>query len=376
MTTALPNKFACIGHPTDVDQFRGFVNTLRTFESLSPKSFDSRLLIKLFEWTPSFKAKDLKQVSFGNGASAEGIVLIAPFLPEMKDIRLKEIGDKIEDAIAIAANEGCSVAALGGFTSIILQGREQDLSKKHGIKLTSGNTLTAAVIVRSIEQIAARFGVDLSKSTMAIVGASGDIGSGCTGYFCDKVGKLILTARGREKLEEVALKYKDITSCEIELVSDSENKTAISRADIAIFVTSAYKEIVALADFKPRTIVCDASAPLNVKVDSKHLRPDVFIYHGGIVSLPFEIDPGFDVGLASTMTFYACQVEGILLAMHPELPCSWGRGNITREKLNSFLNSFAQTTGIGIVYTSGNKEYSEKEMDEYSNNWRKFAEKT
>ena len=168
MSSANASKFACIGHPADVDQFRGFVNTLRTGENLPPKAFNSRLLIKLFEWTPSFKVKDIHRVSFNGSGFAEGIVVIAPFLPEMKDIKLKEIGDKIEDAIAISAKEGCAVAALGGFTSIILQGREQDLSKKHGIKLTSGNTLTAAVIVRSIERIATRFGIDLAKSSVAI----------------------------------------------------------------------------------------------------------------------------------------------------------------------------------------------------------------
>jgi len=372
MSSALPNKFACIGHPMDVEQFRSYVNLLRAASKYPEKEFKDKLLIKLFEWTPSFKVKDIPRVGFKGSGKVDGIVVMVPFLPEMKDIRVKEIGDKIENAIEISAIEGCTVAALGGFTSIVLQGREQDISNKYGISLTSGNTLTAAVIVRSVEQTAKRFGLELGDATMAIVGASGDIGSGCTGYFCDKVKNLLLTARGVDKLQEVVHKYHGSTTSNIELFNDKENEVAISRADIVIFVTSAYREIVSLADFGPRTIVCDASAPLNVKVNG-NLRPDVFIYHGGIVSLPFEIDPGVDVGLASTKNFYGCQVEGILIALHPELPCSWGRGRISREKLQLFLGILDSTPDLNVSFTIGSKEYTEEELEEYFSKWKEIS---
>jgi fatty aldehyde-generating acyl-ACP reductase len=374
VATASANKFACIGHPMDVEQFRSFVNALRSGHQYPEKKFKDKLLIKLFEWTPSFKVKNIAGVGFNDTESVDGIVVMVPFLPEMKDIRIKEIGNKIEDAIAISAKEGCSVAALGGFTSIILQGQEQDISEKHGIKLTSGNTLTAAIIVRSVEQIAKRFGVDLMQATVAIIGASGDIGSGCTGYFCDKVKRLLLSARGMDKLQEVVEKYSSVSRCNIELFSDRENRIAISKADVVVFATSAYKEIVTLSDFNPHTIVCDASFPLNVKIDGE-LRPDVFIYHGGIVSLPFEIDPGVDVGLASTKTFYGCQVEGILMALHPELPCSWGRGNISREKLQLFLDILDSMEKLRVPFTTGNKKYDDREINGYASLWKILGEK-
>jgi fatty aldehyde-generating acyl-ACP reductase len=368
VTSASVNKFACIGHPTDVEQFRAYVNALRAGNNSPVKAFKDKLLLKLFEWTPAFKIKDLQKVSFNGVEFASGIMVLAPFLPEMRDIKLKEIGEKIENAIGIASREGCSVAALGGFTSIILQGREEDLSRKYNIKLTSGNTLTAAVIIRSVEQIANRFGVFLDESSMAIIGASGDIGSGCTGYFCDKVKKLILTARGIEKLKEMKLKYENFIKCEIEIYNEKQNKRAIEQADIVIFVTSAYSEIVKLSDFRRKTIVCDASFPLNVRI-SGLLRPDVFIYHGGIVSLPFEIDPGVEAGLASKQNFYACQVEGIIIALKPDLPCSWGRGNISREKLQLYLNIFDSTKTMNTAYTVENKQYTETEMIQYSGRW-------
>lgn len=355
----------------DVDQFRSYVNALRAGNNYPEKEFKDKLLVKLFEWTPSFKVKELSNVSFGGTEAVNGIMVMVPFLPEMRDIRIKGINDKIEDAIAISAKEGCTVAALGGFTSIILQGREEELSRKHGIKLTSGNTLTAAVIIRSIEQIAERFGVDLGKATVAIVGASGDIGSGCTAYFCDKVKRLLLSARGMDRLQEVAGKVKTYARCEIELFSEKENQTAVSQADVVIFVTSAYKEIVELSDFSPNTIVCDASFPLNVKTNG-NLRPDVFVYHGGIVSLPFEINPGVDIGLASTRMFYGCQVEAILMALHSDLPYSWGRGNIGREKLQQYLSVLDTTEELDVVYTIGHHPYAESEIKSHADMWQKM----
>jgi fatty aldehyde-generating acyl-ACP reductase len=358
------NKFACIGHPMNVAQFRAFVNTLRAMGNSPEKEYKDQLLIKLFEWTPAFKIKDLVKVGFSGSAQADGIVVMAPFLPEMRDIKLREVSAKIEAAIAIAAAEGCGVAALGGFTSIVLQGREEDVAAKYGIKLTSGNSLTAAIIIRSIERIATRFGVDLSQSCLAIVGASGDIGSGVTGYFCDKVRKCILTARGMDMLKATAAKYSDARTCEFELLPDTRNREAVARADIVVCVTSAYQEILTLTDFRPHTIVCDASFPMNVKVGGA-LRPDVFIYHGGVVSLPFDIDVGLDIGLASTRTFYGCQVEGICIALNPELPCSWGRGNISREKLRMFLSFLDKAGGIEVSFSTGNREYTEEEMAEY-----------
>ena len=148
------------------------------------------------------------------------------------------------------------------------------------------------------------------------------------------MGKLLLTARGMDKLEEVAQKYKEHSSCEIELFSDKENRQAISMADIVIFVTSAYKEIVTLSDFKSRTIVCDASAPLNVKVTGS-LRPDVFIYHGGIVSLPFEIDPGFDVGLASAQHILRLSGGGYSYCAQSGITMLLGKGKHKQGKTST-----------------------------------------
>ena len=149
------------------------------------------------------------------------------------------------------------------------------------------------------------------------------------------------------------------------------NREAIENSSVCIFVTSAYDYLFTVKDFKPGTIVCDASSPLNVKVNGA-LRDDVFLYHGGVASIPFSIDAGFDIGLPSPRTFYGCQLEGLLLGLYPEMPCSWGRGNISREKLDIFLQKFDECSSMDIAFSIGNKMYSEEQMEVYAKKWKEY----
>ena len=342
----LKPKFALIGHPADLPLFRAYINYLKP-----GKTFRDELILKLFEWTPSYKASSWSNVSLDGKVSGDGILVMVPFLPEMRDIGLKTVINKVEAAIAIAASEGCSVAALGAFTSIVLQGKEDAIARKYGISLTSGNTTTAAIIVRSIEELLARSGRSISEECVAVIGASGDIGSGVTLWLGRKAKKLVLTARNAAFLEQIVAGHRGELAGEIEITVD--NAAAIKKAGVAVFVTSAYRPLFSQADFNPGAIVCDASAPLNVDV-SGLLRSDIFLYHGGIAKLPCKIDPGFDIGLASPDHLYGCMTEGMLMAFNPELPPSLGRGNITNERINRYLDELVRYR-ITPAYSSGNK---------------------
>jgi fatty aldehyde-generating acyl-ACP reductase len=351
------DKFACIAHPTDLPLFRSYMRFLKP-----EKTFRDELLLKLFEWTPAYKIREFIDVTLDGANFSDGVFVNVPFLPEMRDIKLKEVTNKIEQAVAIAAQAGCAVAALGGFTSIVLQGQEERIAERHRIKLTSGNTLTAAIIVRSITELCARFEIDLATRTMAIIGASGDIGSGCAQYFCDKVKKLVLTARGTQLLDKLKSALEPVASCAIETTTD--NVYGIQNAAIVICVTSAYGTLFSQADFKAGTIVCDASAPQNVQVDTT-LRNDIFLYHGGVAKVPVDLNPGFDIGLAANDTFYGCQLEGIMIALNPSLPCSWGRGNITREKVGLYLRAMDENPRLGTAFTLRDKGYTEEETENF-----------
>jgi fatty aldehyde-generating acyl-ACP reductase len=358
MVSVGPQKCAFIGHPVDIDVFRSYIRFLKP-----DKTYRDELLVKLFEWMPSYRAKEFSNLSFDGTKGVDANLYMVPFLPEMREIKVKRVIEKIDKALGLAASEGCTVAALGGFTSIVLQGQEANFAQKHNIKITSGNSLTSAIIVRSIESITQKFGMDLAGSTVAIIGASGDIGSACLGYFCTRVKRMYATARSVPTLKEVIERHRAYSTCDI-VLSDN-NREAVDNANICIFATSAYTFLFSATDFMPGTIVCDASAPPNVKVRG-NFREDVFIYHGGIVSIPFPLDVGFDLGLASPYTFYGCQLEGLLIALHPELPCSWGRGNISRGKLGLYLEKLEESPGMDVAFSIENSIYTEEQVDEYA----------
>jgi|WetSurMetagenome_2_1015567.scaffolds.fasta_scaffold223598_1 fatty aldehyde-generating acyl-ACP reductase len=358
-------KTAFIGHPMDIDFFRSYVRFLKP-----EKSYRNELLLKLFEWSPSYKIKEFSRLGFTANRGIDASFIMVPFLPEMREISVRRVIDKIDTALGIAADAGCTVAAMGGFTSIVLQGQEQNYVEKHGLRITSGNSLTAAIILKSIEMLAARFGINLSETTCAIIGASGDIGSACMGYLCTRVKKLYVTGRSIPSLKEAVDRHRAYLSCDVVMTDD--NREAIDNSGICIFVTSAYDYLFSINDFKPGTIICDASAPLNVKVDGP-LRDDIFLYHGGIASVPFPIEAGFDIGIPSPYTFYGCQLEGLLLGLHPELPCSWGRGNISREKLSLFMEKIEECGSMNIAFSIGNSHYSNDQIDAYAVSWKEIG---
>ncbi len=355
-------KVAFIAHPPDIEIFRSYVRALRP-----DKSYSEKLLLKLFEWMSPYRIKSFRRLSLDGVRSVDAELYMVPFLPEMKTISVRRIVDKIDSALVMAKENGCAVAALGGYTSIVMQGIEEQFSNAHGLRITSGNTLTAAIIIRSIERIAERFGIDLPSARMAIIGASGDIGSGCTGYFCSRAGTVVLSARNPAMLMKTVERHRGEASAE--MVVAAGNRDAIDGADICIFVTSAPGELFRIDDFGPGTVVCDASAPVNVSPRPLN-RDDVFLYHGGITAVPFPLETEFDIGLASPYTFYGCQIEGMLLALYPDLRESWGRGNITPESMNRFFGIMDATPSLFPVYTCGNTVYSEDTIDAYAERWK------
>ena len=57
MTDPKP-KFALIAHPLDMPLFRAYINFLKP-----GKTFKDEILLKLFEWTPSYRARSLTDLS-------------------------------------------------------------------------------------------------------------------------------------------------------------------------------------------------------------------------------------------------------------------------------------------------------------------------
>jgi predicted amino acid dehydrogenase len=271
----------------------------------------------------------------------------------------------------LAAELGANVAALGGFTSIYGENGIRSASGEAGIAVTTGNTLTAAMAVRGIRRAAEALRMELKRATVAIIGATGDIGAACARALASHVRSINLAARSRPRLQALA-RVLDALGLRSGRIA-AENRDAVHDADIVLCVASAAAPIVGGDDFRPGSIVCDVGYPKNVAAQAAHRR-DVFVFDGGLVSTPSPIDFGFDNGLPSPDVLYGCFAEGVVLALEERFESfSQGKGNITPEKMDE-IAELSEKHGFGLApFYSGGRLVDDDELDDLSRRFPRQA---
>ncbi len=176
------------------------------------------------------------------GKSIEGAYIDSCFVPEMLG-RFKTARRKVLNAMELAQKKGISITALGGFTSIIfenfnlLENKQVRNTTLNWQRFTTGNTHTAWVICRQLELNAPKLGIDLRKANVAVVGATGDIGSAVCRWLSNRTGveELFLVARQKQPLHELqqTLQGGQILSLE----------EALPKSDAVIWVASLPKKL-------------------------------------------------------------------------------------------------------------------------------------
>ncbi len=271
------------------------------------------------------------------GQMIEGKYVESCFLPEMlMNRRIKAAIRKILNAMALAQKNDINITALGGFSSIIFE--EFNLKDNNQVRnvdlefdrFTTGNTHTAYIICRQVEQASAKLGIDLSKATIAVCGATGDIGSAVCRWLDKKteVEELLLIARNQERLQglQAELGRGKIMGLE----------EALPHADIIVWVASMPKGVEINAEtLKKPCLIIDGGYPKNLGTKIQH--PDVYILNGGIVEHSLDIDWKImqivNMDIPSRQMF-ACFAEGILLEFEGwHTNFSWGRNQITVSKM-------------------------------------------
>src|SRR6266581_7904968 len=126
---------------------------------------------------------------------------------------------RVRAAAAYAIKAGARIVSLGGFSSILIEGNLDQLPPGHHTVFTTGNTLTVAFIVQGIEKMCAQQGRNLRRSTLLVVGATGDVGSGCVRCLAPKVRRVLLSARNVERLRRLAAELEE-DGVQVEIASD------------------------------------------------------------------------------------------------------------------------------------------------------------
>ncbi|MBD2593666.1 long-chain acyl-[acyl-carrier-protein] reductase [Nostoc spongiaeforme FACHB-130] len=271
------------------------------------------------------------------GETIEGKYVESCFLPEMlANRRIKAATRKILNAMAHAQKHDIDITALGGFSSIIFENFNlEQFSQVRNVTLeferfTTGNTHTAYIICRQVEAAAKQVGIELSKATVAICGATGDIGSAVTRWLDAKtdVKEILLIARNQERLQNL---QDELGRGKIMALEE-----ALPEADIVVWVASMPKGVeIDSKVLKQPCVLIDGGYPKNLATKIQH--PDVHILNGGIVEHSLDID--WKIMKIVNMEvperqLFACFAEAMLLEfekLHTNF--SWGRNQITVDKM-------------------------------------------
>jgi fatty aldehyde-generating acyl-ACP reductase len=280
---------------------------------------------------------DRIKVTSITGQTIEGHYVESCFLPEMlANHRIKAAIRKILNAMAHAQKHGIDITALGGFSSIIFEEFNlQDSRQVRNIHLeferfTTGNTHTAYVICRQVEQASQQLGIELSKATVAVCGATGDIGSAVCRWLDAKtdIADLLLVARNQERLQNLQAELGRGKILGLE--------EALPLADIVVWVASMPKGVeIEPTKLKQPCLLIDGGYPKNLSTKLQH--PGIHVLNGGIVEHSLDIDwkimqiVNMDV---PNRQLFACFAESMLLEFEKwHTNFSWGRNQISVEKM-------------------------------------------
>jgi fatty aldehyde-generating acyl-ACP reductase len=278
------------------------------------------------------------------GHQVRGLYIDA-FIPpgELGTHFLRQNLARVRAAAACAVREGARIVALGGFSSILLEGRMDILSAHSETPFTTGNTLTVALIVKGVERALALAGRNLRESSVLVIGASGDVGSGCARCLASRVKQLLLSARNPDRLR----------------------KHLVPKADVVICVASMPASELFLETLPDGAIVCDAGYPKNLS--PRFVPRGSTIFHGGLGEATggIQLDPDllhiiYPYPLGNIV--HGCLLEGMALAMEKRFePFSRGRGLITPPRVEEIWQ-IAQTHGMRLPPLLNSEGVAEEDM--------------
>ena len=256
---------------------------------------------------------------------------------------------RVRAAAACAIKAGARIVSLGGFSSILIEGNFDQLPERHETAFTTGNTLTVGFIIQGMKKMCALEGRSLRDATLLIVGATGDVGSGCARCLGPMVKRVLLNARNVERLRRLGAELED-SGIEVELATGLEQFS--TEANVVICAASLASPTLLLGRIAPDAIVCDAGYPKNLSPGAELPYARVFFGGLGQITGGLRFTPDFR-GILNRHPFpdvvHGCLLEGIALALDRRFePFSQGRGFITPQRVEE-IESIAARHGIYLA---------------------------
>jgi fatty aldehyde-generating acyl-ACP reductase len=345
-TRTIDADFALIGHQ---ESWRAAADLLAVLRGPERRPLPDDEIKDILPWIPP---RVVCHVDAGSttGAKARGLY-IDSFIPpdRLEAAYVHENIARVRNAAACAIKAGAKIVSLGGFSSILIEGNFDQLPERHDTVFTTGNTLTVAFIVQGIQKLCALEGRNVRRSTLLILGATGDVGSGCVRCLAPLVRRVLLSARNVERLRRLAAELQD-DGVQVEIATDLQRFSA--EADVVICAASLTSPSLLLGRIAPGAIVCDAGYPKNLSPTAEMLDAKVFFGGLGQITGGMKFTPDFH-GILNRHPFpdvvHGCLLEGMALALEGRFePFSQGRGFISQERVEE-IETIAARHGICLA---------------------------
>jgi predicted amino acid dehydrogenase len=338
--------FALVGHQ---ESWRAAADVLAVLRGPGRTPLADDEIKDILPWIPP---RAVCHVDVGSiaGARARGLY-VDSFIPpdRLEAAYVHENIARVRGAAAYAIQAGAKIVSLGGFSSILIEGNFDQLPERHQTVFTTGNTLTVAFIVQGIEKMCGLEGRNLRRSTLLIVGATGDVGSGCARCLAPRVRRVLLSARNLERLRRFAAELQS-NGVQVEIATDLQRFSA--EADVVICAASLASPSLLLGRIAPDAIVCDAGYPKNISPSAQ--LPGARVFFGGLGQITggLRFTPDFH-GILNRHPFpdvvHGCLLEGMALALEGRFePFSRGRGAITQLRVEE-MAAIAERQGIHLA---------------------------
>jgi fatty aldehyde-generating acyl-ACP reductase len=338
--------FALIGHQ---ESWRAAADVLAVLRGPHRTPLPDDEIKDILPWIPP---RAVCHVDVGSivGAKAHGLY-IDSFIPpdRLEGAYVHENVARVRGAATYAIEAGARIVSLGGFSSILIEGNFDQLPERHGTVFTTGNTLTVAFIVQGVKKMCALEGRNIRSSTLLIVGATGDVGSGCARCLAPMVRRVLLSARNRERLQRLAVDLR-AEGVQVEIATDLQQFS--EQADLVICAASLASPSLLLGRIARNALVCDAGYPKNLSPFAEVRDATVFFGGLGQITGGMKFAPDFH-GILNRHPFpdvvHGCLLEGMALALEGRFePFSQGRGFITPERVEE-METIATRHGIYLA---------------------------
>ncbi len=344
MTTAPVPRLAVLGHQENWHQLSEIVRGMRPASMAAVSVEELRTIIP---WIPPRTVSRFSVTAGSEGGRMDAVFIDTFLTPDELGVRpTRRMLDRVRDAIRAAEREGVKLVTLGGFTSILFE--SDRMAWESSVAVTTGNSLTAALIVKGIGRAAALLGRDLKHEVVLVIGASGDVGSACARALAGRVGKLLLTARNAARLEREGAALATAGP----VLWSTDVDAMLGAATMIIAAASTAQPAFDIARCHPNAIICDAGYPKNIATGAGECGRRLL--WGGLG----EIDGGFasaDGMLERFYTFpvpnvaHGCILEGVVLARAERYESfSRGRGRIRPDAMAEIWR-LAECQGIGVA---------------------------